>query len=29
MPWSGHPLFNSFITAALAHQDARTQGLKA
>ena len=29
MPWSGHPLFNSFITAALAHQNARTQGLKA
>ncbi len=29
MPWSGHPLFNSFITAALAHQAARDQGLKA
>jgi CTP synthase len=29
MPWSGHPLFNSFITAALVHQAARTQRLTA
>jgi CTP synthase len=24
-PWGGHPLFKSYIQAALAHQDRRTQ----
>ncbi len=28
-PWNGHPLFNAFIKAALDHQTARRQGLKA
>jgi len=28
-PWDGHPLFNAFIKAALDHQAARKQGLKA
>jgi CTP synthase len=28
-PWNGHPLFNAFIKAALDHQAARTQSLKA
>ncbi|MCX7659921.1 MAG: CTP synthase, partial [Caldimonas manganoxidans] len=28
-PWNGHPLFNAFIKAALDHQAARKQSLKA